>query len=332
MPTPERQWLKNAEAAEALAVSERTIKHWMARPETREALGAVRHGKQRRIPRPDKLDHWCNDTRRRLVKLGIQLRPACERALERIGKRNARLYLESCRLWVAATMKALGRRDLTENARDAVILLWQVAHEILDPLPRDEMEVDKLKPQFLKHLRARPLSEERVNSVMSYWPEKEYFKQVCAAHTLKELEAIRRKLDYAQAICKLQQSGQKPTAELARPLVHEDIMAHINDTGEKLPGRVFKPETSHDLRRIVEASVYLTNQQRAGMIIDLRKPQDGLPLRTFRRHHPVRKSPHREIVAAVYGAADSIPGADETSRSGKTPVRDSTYLAKTRGG
>jgi hypothetical protein len=332
MPTPQCQWLKNAEAAKALAVSERRIKHWTARPETCEALGAVRHGKQCRIPRPDNLDHWCNDTRWRLGKLGIQLKPAWERDLKKIEKRNTRLYLESCCLWVAATMKALGRRDLTENARDAVILLWQVASQILDPLPRHEMEVDRLKPQFRTHLRARPLSEERVNSVMSYWPEKEHFKQVRAAHTLKELEAIRRKLDYAQAICKLQQSGQKPTAELVRPLVHEDIMAHINDTGEKLPGRVFKPETPHDLRRIVEASVYLTDQQRAGMVIDLRKPQDGLPLRTFRRHHPVRKSPHREIVAEVYGAGDSIPDADETPRAAKTPVRDSTYLAKPRSG
>jgi hypothetical protein len=348
MPTDQCQWLKNAEAAELLGVSERTIKDWMTRPEMREALGAVRHGKQCRIPRPDNLDHWSSDTRWRLKKLGIQLKQAWERDLEQIGKRNDRHYLESCRLWVTATMKALEQSDLTANAKDAVILLWQVASEILDPLPRHEMQADRLEPQFRAHLLARPLSEERVNSVMSYWPGKEHFKQVQAAHTLEELETIRRKLDYAQAVRELEQSGQKPTAQLARPLLHKDMMAHISDTREQLPGIVIKPRTADELRRVVEADVCIqmhsanprrTTETRdaqgrkhvhiegqgANQIIDLRKPQDGLPLRTFRRRHPAKQSPHPEIVAAVYGARDSIPSADEKLRSGKTPVRDSAY-------
>lgn len=90
---------------------------------------------------PD-LERWSSDARWRLKKLGIRLRPAWEREVEVIGKRNARHYLESCRLWVAATMNALELGDLTESAREAVILLWQVAGEILDPLPRHQMEVE----------------------------------------------------------------------------------------------------------------------------------------------------------------------------------------------
>jgi hypothetical protein len=52
------QWLKNAKAAEILGVGERTIKSWMTKPTTRHALGAVRHGKQWRIPLPDDESNW----------------------------------------------------------------------------------------------------------------------------------------------------------------------------------------------------------------------------------------------------------------------------------
>jgi excisionase family DNA binding protein len=48
----EEQWLKNAKAAKLLGVGERTIKRWMKNPALQKALGAVRHGKQWRIPRP----------------------------------------------------------------------------------------------------------------------------------------------------------------------------------------------------------------------------------------------------------------------------------------
>jgi hypothetical protein len=319
------QWLKNGEAAEALGVSERTIKHWMLRPEMREALGAVRHGKQCRIPRPDILDHWSSDTRWRLKKLGIQLTPVWERGLKHIGKRNDRHYLESCRLWVAATMKALEHGDLTANAKDAVILLWQAASEILEPLPLYEMQADRLESQFRDHLLARPLSAERVNSVMSYWPGKEHFKQVQAAHRLKELEAIRRRLDYAQAVRELEQSGRESTGALVRPLLHEDVMAHINDTCDELPGIVIKNSKPKELHTLTMASVcnQIQGKQPPRVSIDFRQPQKGLALRTFRKRHPLRKSPQREIITTVYGIRDSIPGANETPHGGKTPVRGS---------
>lgn len=286
MSTANSPWLKNAEAADALGVSTRTIKRWLTRPDTRAALGGVHHGKQYRIPHPDNLDKWSRDARWRLERLGIQLTPAWERELQEIGTANARHYLESHRLWIAVTLNALGRRDLTQNARYAALRLMEAARKILDPLPRHQMQVNTLKSKFPVDLQARGFSEGEVNSIMSYWPDEKHFKQVWAALTISELEVIRRSLDYAQAVHRLERGRQKPTAELIRPLLHKDIMTHINDTGEQLPE--------------IEAS----------QIIDRRMPQDGLALRSFRRRHPLRKSPQRDIVETVYDVRDNIPGTE----------------------
>jgi hypothetical protein len=286
MATANSAWFKNDEAAETLGVSVRTIKGWMARLDTRAALGGVQHGKQYRIPRPDDMDRWNTDARWRLEKLGIQLRPLWEHELEKIGTANDRHYFESHRLWVAITTKALERGDLTQNARDAALRLMESAREILDPLPRHQMQVNTLKSNFPVDLQARGFSEAEVNSIMSYWPDEKHFKPVWAAHTISELEVIRRRLDYAQAVHRLERGGQKPTAELVRPLLHKDIMTHINDTGEQLP------------------------EIGANQIIDRRMPQDGLALRSFRRRHPLRKSPQRDIVATVYVVRDSILSAE----------------------
>jgi hypothetical protein len=372
MTSANAQWLKNAEAAEMLGVSERTMKDWMTRPDTRAALGGIRYGKQHRIPRPENrrrlterrdaqgklyfqveemdgpdLEGWSSAARWRLKKLGIELRPVWERELQQIAKRNARHYLESCRLWVATTLKALERGDQTQNARDAALLLMQEARKVLDRLPRHQMEVNRRKSEFPAHLAARGFLEAEVNAIMEYWPEDKHFKQVHSALTLEELEPLRRRLDYAQAAHKLEQAGQKPTAELVRALLHDDIMAHINDTGEQLPGIVIKPKTPDELRRAIEADVWLQMHsatprrsietidaqgrtsvriegQGANRIIDLRAPQDGLALRTFRRRHPFRKSPQRDIVTTVYRVRDGIPGADAVPSGGKTPVRDSS--------
>jgi len=333
MPTPKNRWLINAEAAESLAVSKRTIKSWMTRQETREALGAVRHGKQWRVPRPENHFVWKIQTRARLKKFGICPPEAWERDLEKRAKEYGRYRLEAYRLWLAVTMNALERGSITQEARDAILLLWQTACEILALLPRHhEIEVDKLKSKFPAQLLARPLPEAEVRAAMDYWPEDQYVKKVRAAHTLGDLEAIRKRVDYLQATRELQQNGHKPTAENIRPLLHEDIMAHINDTRETLPPNTIKAHMPEVMRHVLEADshhqMYSANPRRntegvdaqgrtyalveGGGIscLDMRQPQDGLPLRTFRRRHPQRKNPQRDIVNLVYDVRESLPGAD----------------------
>src|SRR2546427_12046528 len=113
MPEPKDKWLTNAEAAEALAVDARTIKRWMRCRAKRDALLAIRHGKQWRIPRPDNLILWDMETRDRLEKLGIQLKEPWERELEQHGKEYDRYRLESYRLWLAAYLKVLERDRVT---------------------------------------------------------------------------------------------------------------------------------------------------------------------------------------------------------------------------
>jgi excisionase family DNA binding protein len=340
-----KRWLTTAEAAGLLGVSKGTIKRWMKSPPQREALLAVRHGKQWRIPLPDYETTWEWQTRSRLKEAGVHLKSSWAQELHRLSKQCDRFLSESYCLWLAAHLQLLKREKIADEDIGEIISLWQTACEILRPLP-EGTKVDKLKSQFPESLRARKFSEEDIRSIMSYWPDESCFKRVRAARTFEQLEEIRRGVDVAEAIKACEQEGKKPTAENLRPLLHDDIMAHINDTREKLPGIVFKPRTPDELRRAVEADACIQMNsgnprrftetrdaqgrthvhiqgQGANQIIDFREPQDGLALRTFRNRHPLRKSPQREIVATVYGARDSIPGADDQPCGRKTPVRDS---------
>lgn len=313
-------FLKNDDAAELLAVDVRTVKRWMQRPDIRSTLGAARHGKQWRIPRSDNLDYWRIDTRRRLKALGIGLTPEWKSDLRKIAKTNARYIIESYRLWLAAYLKVLLRGNISPEDRQGILLLWQTACRCLGEQPRGT-RVDTLKSRFPEKLRGRNFSDQRIAVIMQYWPDESHFNMVRGAHTLEALEAIRRGLDTLEATRALEQNGQKPTAQNLRPLFHRNIMEHINDTREKLTGIVVRPRTPKELRHVEQVSIYLTNEQRAGMVIDLRKPQDGLPLRTFRNRHPLRKSPQRGIIAEVYGVRENIPGPVETPNAGKTPIR-----------
>jgi hypothetical protein len=321
MSAPKCQWLKNAEAAKELSVSERGIKYWKTQPATREALGAVRHGKQWRIPRPDNLDNWRFETRRRLKNLGLQLPAPWERNLRDIGTETARYYLESCRLWLAAQLTAVIRGPVTQEDIRAIHMLLQAGREVLRMQP-DGVRVDTLKSKFPDRLRLRKFSDADISGIMSYWPEDTCFEQVRTARTLKQLEKVRRRVDVAQAAKSCRHLGQKPTARNMRPLLHNDMLAHINDTREILPGIVVQRPTSEKLRTMTLASVYssLHGTPAQPVTIDFRQPQDGLPLRTFRRRHPSRQSPQKDIVVAVYGIRDSIPGADERPFTGKTPT------------
>jgi hypothetical protein len=350
-----KRWLKNAKAAELLGVSARTIKNWMNCPPLREALLAVRHGKQWKIPRPEYEMGWEWQTRRRLEEAGIHLKPSWEQELETVSKECDRYLPESYLLWLAAHLQLLKREIITDEDIGGVLSLWQSACEILKSLP-EGTEVDKLKSQFSESLRARNFSNKNIRSIMSYWPDEFCFKKVRAARTWKELEKIRRGMDVAQAVKVCKQQGKKPTAENLRPLLHPDIMTHINDTREKLPGLVVQNPTPEQLQGIfladLERQILRTSTGRSSsaapgapspgprawssvgadtsrrpkgplICIDYREPQEGLALRTFRNRHPLRQSPQREIVATVYGARDNIPGADDRPCGRKTPVHDS---------
>jgi hypothetical protein len=307
------RWLRNIEAAEALGITPRTIKRWVQCPAKRTALGVVRLGNQWRIPRPENLDYWRSDTCWRLKKLGIQLTPGWKRELRKRAKRNKPHLLEARRLWLAACLQQVAKRDgISQKARDGIFLLWQAACEILAQKPRYEMDADKFKSEFPKRFLARGLPEEQVRAVMASWPDSRFFTNVRAVHTFKDVEALRRTIDFWQACHDLKDSsGHIPPGRHISALLHQDISQHINDTRERLPGIVVRPKTPEELRRVVRACIYLTNEQRAGITIDLRQPQDGLPLRTFRNRHPLRKSPQRDIVKEVYDVRDRIPGADE---------------------
>jgi len=322
------KWLKNAEAAERLAVDARTIKRWMLNPSTREALSGVQHGKQYRIPRPENLAQWEFEARQRLEDLGITLKQPWQRDLEKLGKKCDRYLLESYRLWLAAWMTQLERDRITEEARDAFSLLWCVSCDILSPLPKTEMEVDKLRGKFLAAFMKRGLSNEECHRVMSYWPEKAQFDLMRAAHTLAALEAIRRKVDYAEAVRELEHRGEKPTAENILPLLHKDFAAHINGTREALPGRVVKAESHEQLRRMTAESVdnQIAREERGPLItIDFRQPQVGRKLRTYRKLYPAKQKPLRKIVAQVYRSSPNVPGVEEKPHTGKTPIRKPDY-------
>jgi hypothetical protein len=70
-----------------------------------------------------------------------------------------------------------------------------------------------------------------------------------------------------------------------------------------------------------------SNQKPTPSFVDLRKPQNGLALRTFRKRHPLRKSPQREIINSIRGALANVPGPVVRSEFKKTPIRDSGYGA-----
>jgi len=329
------QWLKNAKIAELLRVDVRTIKRWIKTPATRNALGAVRHGQQFRIPRPADEWIWDMETRRHLKEAGIDLKPSWEKGLEKLGKTFARYKLETYRLWLAAYLQVSVKSEgVTQEDITAILFLWQTACKILELLPKGT-EVDKLKSQFPELLQARNFSEDQIRSIMSYWPEQNNFKRVRDAHTLKQLEKIRRGADTTQAIKTCKNLGRKPTAKNQRPLLHKDLMTHINDTREEMPLGTAKTNTPKELRLAVEADYWQkrnsvqselnkcfftagnsvetkqTNALPGLPVIDLRQPQDGLSLRTFRNRHPMKKSPQKEIIEAIYDVQNSIPGVDK---------------------
>jgi len=160
---PER-WLKNAESADLLGVTKRTIKNWMRKESARNALLAVRHGKQWRIPRPLDLGRWEVETRTRLEHAGYNPRKPYEQALEALGRRNEPYWRESKRLYFAAFFKALEKGRVTPGVKQNIDLMWLEAHSVLKA--RDQRtNIEMLKSEISPGLRR-------------YWPGAEDFESV----------------------------------------------------------------------------------------------------------------------------------------------------------
>jgi hypothetical protein len=340
-----KKWMRNAQAAELLNVNVRTIKRWMTRPTLREALLVVRHGKQWRIPRPDYETSWEWQACRRLEEAGINVKSSWDRALKKAVRKCDRYLPESCRLWLAAYVKALERGRVTQKARENMLLLWNTANEVLNPpkpLKRYEIDVEMLKSHFLPRIRERGLS---VKSIMHYWPEKRHFDQVRRACTKLDFENMRRELDFYQAYRDelRRRRGKEPKAKTLCRLLHIKFVTHINNTREELPGIVVKPQTREELSSLMQADVWtqmhsvsprrITQGRDAQgrtfariegggiQFVDLRGPQEGISIRTFRTRYPrARQQPVIANVRRILSAATSI---DEKPCTGKTPVRDS---------
>jgi hypothetical protein len=199
-------------------------------------------------------------------------------------------YLESCRLWLAAYAKILKRNSVTQNAREQVLLLWHVANDLLSSMPGGT-RIDKLKANFPAALASRGLHCAQIGAVMQRWPNEKHFSGVRAAKKMTEIEAIRRKLDFLQAVRELKRTGRKITETNWRPLLHKDIMTHINDTREKLPP----------------------------CVIDFRQPQTGLKRYRSRKRHPVKGATQKQIVAVVCEIREAVPGAEELPSGKLTP-------------
>jgi len=253
-------------------------------------MGAIRDGKQWRIPYPNNIWHWEISVRRRFKDLGAELKPSWKRELEALGKEFARYELESYRLWLAAYLKAVSRGPITYKGITEILLLWQAACQILALQPKGT-EVGKLKSQFPGQLGSLNISSAKIRSIMSRWPGENCFQKVHAARTLKQLEQLRRAVDVAQAAKACEERGEQPTGPNLCPRLHKNFMMHINDTREELPGHV----------------------------IDLRKTQKGLPLRSFRARHPLRKVPQKTIIAETYRHNAEYPGPGEKSEKVETP-------------
>jgi hypothetical protein len=326
------KWLKNKEIAELLGKDPRTIRSWMCCPAKRRALGAVRYGTQCRIPRPYNLDQWVSDARREFKKLCITLEPAWKHALRERARETNRYILEVNRLWLAAYMKVLEHRPIVAQDKQACILLRKAACRILRPLPRYKMDVEPFETEFPAQLASVGLTAQKIQVVMSYWPEPEHFRQVHGARTFAQLEAIRAGVDYLQACRALERMGQKLTAENIRPLLHADIVAHINDTGEQLPGAIVRHPLSTQLQNMLIERVFCKNPP--PVIMDYRLPQVGLTRRTAQRRAPQKEQTQRDIRAVLIlsGIASALPVPPTRPQTGKTPIRGSAYSQVTHDG
>ena len=122
-------------------------------------------------------------------------------------------------------------------------------------------------------------------------------------------------------------------------------MTHINDTREEMPLCTVKANKPEDIRRAAEAAYFQSRNQmqneinnwfftagntdetkQVGVfprlsIIDLRQPQNGISLRTFRTRYP--RAQQLRTVAKVRRFLAVPTSVDEKPHSGKTAIRGS---------
>jgi hypothetical protein len=308
----ERKWLKNAEIAEVLGRNARTVKRWLSRQQTREVLGAIRNGKQWRIPRPGNLEHWYGETRQRLVGAGV--RPKLHRksalekmfsSLKRFARTKSRDLLERYRFRLACELAVVTAGPITPQDKLAFDQLWRASEKV------------KTRRGIPAELSKTGLSAKEIREVMSRLPKKKQLAEFDRVRTLDELEPIRQRIDFTQAVRILEERGQKPTAANIGPLLHRDIIAHMNDTGEELPGIVVRAQSTEQLRKITLASVcdYVRGKTPPLLALDFRQPQPGTARRTVQTRHPLKQQTQREIVGSVYGIRISPPSAEQKPQS-----------------
>ena len=205
-------WLTQRATAAALKVDSRTVKRWLNNPGTRRTLGAVRRGRQWRIPRPPDIPDWAAHVRFEL--LGI---------LAGLNEIPDGYSHEAARLHLAAVTKVLRRGRLTAKARAGIAELVSCAMEVLHR-KRSRFGIAGMKAEFPRRL-------------WPWWPSEADFAQAGEVHCAKDREPIRRQTDFIQAVRELHHRDMTPTAETLRPLLHQDWVADCNDTGERLtPG------------------------------------------------------------------------------------------------
>jgi hypothetical protein len=291
-PIPMKNCITYSQAADALAVDERTVKRWMRRPDARDALLAARDGARWRIPWPadicwEEVDGTCRkapanvflwekEARRNLNVIGVYPPDGVERALEQLAKQSELYHPEVRRLYLAACAKALSRGRMTGKTKLGIDLLYHAARKILSE-ERQRFGIETLKHKFPCHLHR-------------YWPRKRDFEWIKDAHTLADIEKQRRRLDFTRAVRQLRRRGKNPTTENLRPLLHKGWLSDFNDTNEK-----HHPPVG-----------------------DRRQPQLGLSLYEFRQRYPLSKNPWRNIIGKIYGVLAEVPGSNQALDDGHT--------------
>jgi hypothetical protein len=334
---PAKRWLAFRRAAASLNVDEKTIKRWMKNQAIRQALGAVRHGQQWRIPLPystggDSEWAWELRTLERLEKIRISIIPDWQREfheLEKRGKDSKSNILEANRVWLAARLQLAAQLNSTSRAiaeadKTATLLLHDATLEILKAMPKGA-KVDNLKSQIPQQLKAGGCSDKKIDSIMSYWPEAIYVQLVHSLSTPKQMDEIRQGLDYMEATQICEKLNVKPTHENAMPLLHIDFAAHIHDT-LRLPKNI--TVIINPTPELLENSTKLCSQGHWTAPPIFVAFQKDLSLRTVKGRYPQNQIRQKRIKAGVYGILDKAPGVDEKPFTGMKPVRDSSYTDK----
>jgi hypothetical protein len=322
-----RRWLRNPALREALGavVSNTGKKYRILLPDDPNAWAArARHrlnalGRHLKEPLERELERVCREQGPILVETG-------------------RLYLAA---WLKALQKAAEVEPIpiTQATKDRILQLWLLANS---RLAQCDSATGKTPIERDLRRRLADLKSELPERLLPYWPGEEHFQQVWAADKAKDLEAIRLRIDFTVGVLRARQTEKKEaahsTAKHLFPLLHRDITHQINDTGEDLahnyfeqtgkeppPGFILKAPTTVELRKIskrdwltqramprqirkgrdAQGKVFAQIEMFPGQpaFVDIREPQEGIPLRTFRRWFPRKQKPWSEILRAIYGVS-----------------------------